>query len=394
MEVISIISFSKLLLGKAHFGDRLRYSKEAQNSSQGATNSMGPVVVWNCTKTCNLKCQHCYAGAILTETPEEMSTLTAKRMFDSLVDYKVPALLISGGEPLMRKDIWELLAYAKKIGLRTVISTNGTLIDSVAAEKIKSLSVSYVGISLDGLETINDEFRGVDGAFRRTMQGIKNCQRVGQKTGLRLSLSKNTIKDLPAIFDLIESERISRVCFYHLVYSGRGEQLVTADLNFEEKRRTLDYIIEKTFEFEKKGLDTEILTVDNHCDGIYLYQYMKNKDINKAKEILRLLSINGGNRSGSAIGAIDWQGNVYIDQFTRNRVLGNTQLSRFSSIWQGENNEFLEKLRNRKEYLGGRCKFCKWLEQCNGNFRARALSTGDFWAADPACYFTDKEIIE
>ena len=156
----------------------------------------------------------------------------------------------------------------------------------------------------------------------------------------------------------------------------------------------MDYIIEKTFEFEKKGLDTEILTVDNHCDGIYLYQYMKNKDINKAKEILRLLSINGGNRSGSAIGAIDWQGNVYIDQFTRNRVLGNTQLSRFSSIWQGENNEFLEKLRNRKEYLGGRCKFCKWLEQCNGNFRARALSTGDFWAADPACYFTDKEITE
>lgn len=389
-----IISFSKLLLGKSHFGDRLRYNKDSKGSGQGATTTMGPVVVWNCTQTCNLKCQHCYAGAILTKTPQEMSTLAAKKMFDSLVSYKVPALLISGGEPLLRKDIWELLEYAKQIGLRTVISTNGTLIDLATAQKIKSLAVSYVGISLDGLEQINDEFRGVKGAFARTLQGIKNCQKVGQKTGLRLSLSKNTIKDLPAIFDLIESEKIARVCFYHLVYSGRGEQLVATDLTAQEKRETLDYIIAKTLEFEQKGLETEILTVDNHCDGIYLYKYMQERDLNKATEIFKLLSLNGGNRSGSAIGAIDWQGNVYIDQFTRNECLGNVQEQDFRNIWQGLDNEFLLKLRARKDYLTGRCQVCKWLNQCNGNFRARALSMGNFWAADPACYFTDQEIAE
>ena len=292
----------------------------------------------------------------------------------------------------MRPDLLELLAYGKSIGLRMVISTNGTLIDKEVAAKIKALEVSYVGISLDGMEAVNDKFRGVPGAYEKALSGIRNCYGVKQKTGLRLTLSRETARELPEIFDLIEKEGIERVCFYHLVYSGRGSAIQNEDLTQEEKRKVLDFIIEKTFDFQKRGIKTEILTVDNHCDGIYLYRYMKDKNPIQAEEIMRLISINGGNRSGVAISAVDWEGNVYIDQFTKEIKLGNVREESFGHIWDGKGNEFLQKLRDRKTYLKGRCKDCKWLDQCNGNFRARALSTSDIWNEDPACYFTDEEI--
>ena len=121
---------------------------------------------------------------------------------------------------------------------------------------------------------------------------------------------------------------------------------------------------------------------------------MQKKDPKRAAEILQLLTVNGGNRSGVAIGAVDWAGNVYIDQFTRHLALGNVGQQSFKDIWQNADNVFLQELRERKLHIKGRCRTCKWLGQCNGNFRARGLSSGDFWAADPACYFTDQEIAE
>jgi len=387
-----MISFSKLLLGQEHFGDSLRYHPTSLAQIRGTTEGKGPIVVWNCTRTCNLKCRHCYAEAIQTKTPNELTTREAKKFMDSLVVYKVPVLLFSGGEPLVREDIFELMEYGKKIGLRMVISTNGTRINKETAQKIKELGISYVGISLDGMDEVNDAFRGVEGAYNKAIMGFRNCQEVNQKTGLRLTLSRTTYKELTNIFNFIETEKIPRVCFYHLVYSGRGSQIKDEDLSVQEKRKTLDYIIEKTLDFGKRNIKTEILTVDNHCDGIYLYQYMKEKDEIKAKEILKLLTINGGNRSGVAISSVDWEGNVYIDQFTRDFSLGNIREKTFGEIWNGENDIFLQKLRDRKSYIHGRCKVCKWINQCNGNFRARAMSTGDPWASDPACYFSDEEI--
>lgn len=387
-----MISFSKLLTEQRHYGDNLRYNVKAEGQTRGTIQGAGPVVVWNCTKACNLLCRHCYASAAAKQAPQELSTQEAKLLMDSLVSYKVPVLLFSGGEPLLRPDIFELLAYGVKIGLRIAVSTNGTLIDLPTAQKLKEIGVSYVGISLDGLRAVNDAFRGVAGAYDKTMTGFSNCRIAGQKTGLRLSLSKTTFHELPDIFNLIEAEHIARVCFYHLVYSGRGAELKNEDLTPAEKRQTLDFIIKKTLDFNKRNIDTEILTVDNHCDGIYLYQYMQGKNPAKATAILQLLSINGGNRSGMAIGAVDWEGNVYIDQFTRDIPIGNIREKSFGEIWQGEDNPFLAQLRNRKHFITGRCRQCKWLAQCSGNFRARALSAGDVWGSDPACYFSDEEI--
>lgn len=387
-----MISFSKLLLDQQHFGDSLRYHPGVQGRTRGTTADKGPIVVWNCTRTCNLNCRHCYAEAVNTYRSGELSTDEAKQFMDSLVSYKVPVLLFSGGEPLMRRDIFELFEYGNQLGLRMVISTNGTLIDREKAKRIKELGISYVGISLDGLKDVNDSFRGVSGAFERAMEGFRNCHEAGQKTGLRLTLSRTTYQDLPSIFNLIEKEKIKRVCFYHLVYSGRGSNIANEDLTHNETREALDFIIEKTLDFHRRGIETEILTVDNHCDGIYLYEYMKNRDKEQSQKILSLITANGGNRSGSAISSVDWEGNVYIDQFTRGIPLGNIKEKSFGDIWDGYDNPFLEMLRDRKKHLKGRCTSCRWLNQCNGNFRARAQSTGDLWASDPACYLTDEEI--
>lgn len=387
-----MISFSKLLLGQEHYGDSLRYHPDSHGQTRGTRAGNGPIVVWNCTQACNLNCRHCYAEAIPHPAQGELTTAEAKSLMDSLAAYKVPVLLFSGGEPLMRHDIFELLAYGKTLGLRMVISTNGTLINPEKAARIKALGISYVGISLDGLQEVNDAFRGHQGAYRHAMNGFENCRAVGQKTGLRLTLSRTTANELPAIFDLIEKNHIPRVCFYHLVYSGRGLEMKDEDLSAAEKRKALDFIIEKTLDFGARNIPTEILTVDNHCDGIYLYEYLKARDSVRADHILKMITISGGNRSGVAIANIDWKGQVYIDQFTRENPIGQIRENAFGTIWDGETNEFLQKLRNRREHIEGRCRSCKWLDQCNGNLRARALSTGSIWASDPGCYFTDEEI--
>ena len=386
-----MISLTKLLLGREHFGDRLRYHGGAPLST-GAAPGMGPVVVWNCTRACNLACRHCYASATADGSEKELSTEEGKAFLESLAELRVPAVLLSGGEPLMREDVFELLEYGISLGLRMVLSTNGTLIDGSTARKLRSLAVSYAGISLDGLEEVNDDFRGTKGAFKKTLSAFRHCRAAGQRAGLRLSLTRSTIRELPAIFRLVEEEGISRVCLYHLVSAGRGGDLHGEDLAPEETREALDFLIEKTLDFGSRGVDTEILTVDNHCDGLYIYLKMRERDPERAELIFDLLSRSGGNRSGMAIGAVDWEGVVTIDQFTRSMVLGNIREKGFAAVWRGEGNAFLAMVRDRKKHLRGRCGACPRLEQCNGNLRARALAAGDFWGPDPACYLTDEEI--
>ena len=143
-------------------------------------------------------------------------------MIDDLASFGSPVLLFSGGEPLMRPDLTELLQYAVSRGMRAVISTNGTLITKEKADAFQRIGLSYVGISLDGMQATHDRFRGMPGAFRATMLGLRNCQEAGLKVGVRFTINRHNVADIPAIFDLLEAEDIPRCCFYHLVYSGEG----------------------------------------------------------------------------------------------------------------------------------------------------------------------------
>lgn len=325
---------------------------------------------------------------------DELTTEEAKKFIDDLAEFKVPVLLFSGGEPLIRPDFFELAAYAAAKGIRPTLSTNGTLITREVAQEIKSIGVGYVGISLDGLAAVNDRFRGVEGAFNLAMRGIENCVAVGQRVGLRFTINHHNFEELDKIFDFIEAERINRVCFYHLVYSGRGSQMLAEDVTPAESRQAMDTIIRRTKDFARRGLDKEILTVDNHCDGVYMYlKALAEGDDATAAQIKKFISMNGGNRSGIAFGEVDPLGYVHPDQFTQHHTFGNVRERKFGDIWTDTSNPILAGLKNRKPLLKGRCAHCKFLDACNGNFRTRAEAvTGDFWASDPSCYLNDAEI--
>lgn len=391
-----MIGVSKLLCNLVTPHDVQRYGRLSgslpSNMLQFSADKK-PIVVWNMTRACNLACVHCYASAGCAPDPDEMSTKEAMAFIDDIAAFGAPTLLFSGGEPLVRPDLFELGAYAKSRGLRTVISTNGTLINEAAAKKIKDAGFSYVGVSLDGLRDTNDKFRGLSGAFDSALEGIGNCRRQGVKVGLRFTINKSNFRQIPDIFNIMAENEIPRVCFYHLVYSGRGTGIVDHSLTLRESRETADLIFDKTVESFKNGRRVEVLTVDNHCDGVYLYLRALRDDPARAAEIYTLLEYNGGNNSGIAISCVDQAGNVHPDQFWRHYSFGNVKERPFSKIWPDVSDELMARLKNRKPYLKGRCAICKYLNICNGNFRVRAEAVfNDAWAPDPACYLTDGEI--
>ncbi len=391
-----MIGISKLYCGTVEPSDALRYGRHSSQLPSHLlqfSSDKKPVVVWNITRRCNLKCVHCYAHAKDMEFANELTTEEGKALIDDLAQFGVPVLLFSGGEPLVRKDLPELAEYAVKKGMRAVISTNGTLIDKKMAAILKKIGLSYVGISLDGMKDVNDHFRGVKGAFDKALEGIENCKEAGIKVGLRFTVNKYNVNEIPKIFDLLEEKDIPRVCFYHLVYAGRGSDLVEQDLSHQETRAAVDLIIDRTKALHDKGLMKEVLTVDNHADGPYLYMRMLKENPERAKEVLELLNMNEGNNSGRGIGCISWDGEVHADQFWRHRSFGNVRQRPFSQIWTGEHDELLKQLKDKKKYVKGRCATCRWLNVCGGNFRVRAEAlTGDVWAPDPACYLSDEEI--
>jgi radical SAM protein with 4Fe4S-binding SPASM domain len=231
------------------------------------------------------------------------------------------------------------------------------------------------------------------GAFDAALKGIAACKRQGIKVGLRFTINKRNYEDVGAIFDLIERERIDRACFYHLVYSGRGTGMREDALAPEQTRQVVDLIIDRAADFHRRGLDKDILTVDNHADGVYLYLRMLREGSARAGEVLQLLRWNGGNSTGIGIADVDNQGSVHPDQFWWHHTVGNVRQRKFGDIWTDTSDPILAGLKDRKPLLHGRCAACKHLDICNGNFRVRAEAVhGDVWAPDPACYLTDEEI--
>lgn len=391
-----MIGISKLYCGTVEPSDALRYGRQSAQLPSHLlqfSEDKRPVVVWNVTQRCNLRCVHCYAHAKNQHFDNELSTEEGRLLIDDLAAFGVPVLLFSGGEPLIRPDLPELAAYAVEHGMRAVISTNGTLIDPAMARNLKQIGLSYVGISVDGTEAINDRFRGVAGAYRKAIEGIRNCREAGIKVGLRFTINRFNAGEIPAIFELLEAEQVPRVCFYHLVYAGRGSNLVKDDLSHEETRAAVDLILDRTADLHQRGLDKEVLTVDNHADGPYLYLRLLRENPERAAQVLELLRMNEGNNSGRGIGCVSWDGEVYADQFWRHHSFGNVRRTPFSRIWTQPEDPLLAQLKEKKKWVTGRCATCRWLDVCGGNFRVRAEAlTGDVWAPDPACYLTDEEI--
>jgi radical SAM protein with 4Fe4S-binding SPASM domain len=400
-----MINVTRLYAARETTGDPLRYGQAGpQNVGHGhhfkdhaqakSAGERRPVVVWNITRRCNLACVHCYTDSCNQDYPDELTLEEGKALIDDLAGFGIPALLFSGGEPLIRHDLFDLAEYAVHKGLRPVLSTNGTLIDAACARKMKDLGFIYIGISLDGLQEVNDRFRGVNGAFAAAMRGFRHCREVGQRVGLRLTLTRRNFLDLEGIFDFIQAEGIPRACFYHLVYSGRGRTMESDDLSPEESRQALDIICRRTREAVDHGIDLDVLTVDNHVDGPYIYLKLLKEDATRAAQVKQLLEWNGGGRysTGVGIGNVDFLGNVHPDQFWQDKTFGNIRQRPFSAIWQDTSDELMAGLKDRLGLLKGKCRECRFLPLCGGSMRVRAFRHfNDPWMHDPACYLTDEE---
>ena len=391
-----MLSVTRLLNGTATSSDALRYGRSTASVPSHLLHFSAdkkPVVVWNVTQRCNLYCMHCYASSRNREYPGELTGEEGFSLLDDLAQFGAPTVLFSGGEPLTRPDLFQLVSHASASGLRCVLSTNGTLITPQAAGNIAASGFTYVGVSLDGIDAVHDKIRGKKGAFQEALRGLRLCRDRGVRVGLRFTVHRKNLDQLPAIFDLLETEGIDRCCVYHLAYAGRGDKIRSYDLTPAQTRSAVEYIFDRVQDFEARGIDKEILTVDNHADNVLLYKRVQRDAPERAQDVYQMLEWNGGNQSGIAIACVDPQGNVHADQFSWDYTLGNVRERPFSEIWSDATEPRMAVLKDRKPHLKGRCGGCQWLSICNGNLRVRAERYfDDFLAPDPACYLTDEEI--
>ncbi|MHA2006243.1 MAG: radical SAM protein [Promethearchaeota archaeon] len=396
-----MIGVSKLLLGAPSESDGLRYRAVSADSpdqisyNKQNVKSNKPIVVWNSTRQCNLKCIHCYASATTKPIKGELSTEEGKALLESIASYGCPVVLFSGGEPFMRKDLFELIEYADTLKLRPVISTNGTLISKENALAAKKSGVKYIGVSLDGLEEINDKFRGVNGAFKLAINGMKNSLNAEIKTGLRFTLTRYNHMDLPGVLLKLRDIGVNRCCIYHLDYSGRGKDILKSDLPLKQWRNAIKNYFELTKIHHKNGYHIESLLVGNYCDAGFLYHYLQKEDPSKAQWAYDLLKRNGGEGTGETIASIDFLGNVHANQFWHDYSFGNIHDRSFGEIWEDTTDPIMKGLKDKAQFIKGRCSVdnCRFFEICKGGSRVRSLAlTGDVWGPDPACYLTDEEI--
>jgi heme d1 biosynthesis radical SAM protein NirJ len=354
----------------------------------------GPVVIWNLVRRCNLTCLHCYSISTDIDFPGELSAAEVFRVLEDLKAARVPALILSGGEPLLRKNLFDIAARAKGLGFTTALSTNGTLIDVPLAGRIAATGFDYVGVSLDGLRETHDRFRRKEGAYDKALNGIGLCRDMGVKVGLRFTLTQDNAADLPALLDLAEAERIDKFYLSHLNYAGRGNVNRKHDAQFRVTRAAMDLLFERCWEYAQRGAHKEFVTGNNDADGVYFLRWARAHVPGLDEKHLRAkLAEWGGNSSGVNVANIDNLGNVHPDTMWWDCTLGNVRTRPFGAIWQDTRHPIMAGLKARPRALKGRCASCAYVDVCGGNTRVRAMKTsGDPWGEDPACYLDNAEL--
>ncbi|MCR6628708.1 MAG: heme d1 biosynthesis radical SAM protein NirJ [Magnetospirillum sp.] len=353
----------------------------------------GPVVIWNLVRRCNLSCRHCYSASTDKDFSGELST---DEVFATLADLKaagVPALILSGGEPLLRPDLFAIAAEAKRLGFHLSLSTNGTLIDEDLADRIAAARFDYVGISIDGLPGLHDHFRGKDGAHSAALAGIRRCRRRDLNVGLRFTVTQDNAPQLDDLLALMRAEGVGKFYLSHLNYAGRGNRNKGEDAGMALARSTMDRLFEAALADVEAGGGHEFVTGNNDADGPYFLGWVRRRFPDRAEHIRAKLHQWGGNASGMNVANIDNLGWVHPDTMWWHERLGNVRERAFGDIWRDTSNPLMAALKTHPRTLGGRCAGCRHLAICNGNSRVRAERVhGDRWAEDPGCYLTDEEI--
>jgi heme d1 biosynthesis radical SAM protein NirJ len=358
-----------------------------------ARNPPGPVVIWNLIRRCNLTCKHCYSISADKDFPGELSTDEVFGVMNDLKRFRVPVLILSGGEPLLRPDIYDIAARGKAMGFYVGLSSNGTLIDEDNIGRIEAIGFDYVGVSLDGIAQTHDTFRRMEGAFDKSMHGIRLCKQRGIKVGIRFTLTQDNAHDLPALLQLMEDEGLDKFYLSHLNYAGRGNRNRKNDAFHRTTRQAMDLLFDTCWQAQQAGRPKEFVTGNNDADGVYLLLWVRRNFPALESHIRARLEQWGGNASGVNVANIDNLGNVHPDTMWWNHTLGNVRERPFSDIWMDTSDPIMAGLKARPRKVGGRCGACAEFAICGGNTRVRAWQvTGDPWAEDPACYLDDEEI--
>jgi len=338
-----------------------------------------------------MKCPHCYAAAVAEPSPTDLTHAEGSRLLEELAACGVRIVIFSGGEPLLRPDLFELIAHARYLGISPQLSTNGVFIDDETAARLCEVGVAYVGISIDGLEEFNDEYRGEKGGFAAALAGLRNSKAAGMKTGLRMTLSCRNVDQLDAMIDVATQADVDRFYISHLVYSGRGFKVAHEDLSRKQVREVLNKLFARAEAMLDEGSGPRIVTGSNDSDGVLLLRWIEDRYGESAAEPVReLLLQRGGNSAGERVINIDPRGRVHPDQFWRAAVLGDVRKESMAKILE---HPLREQLSNRLDHLKGRCGACSERLLCRGSHRERALAYyRDQWAPDPACVMEDSEI--
>ncbi|MHC1566296.1 MAG: radical SAM protein [Candidatus Syntropharchaeia archaeon] len=385
-----MIIFSKLLADRGTVWEAVRAREMAMRDAPDDlirfTSEKKPVVMWNITRACNLRCEHCYLDAQLGPHPDELTLEEGKRLIDEFAEMEIPMVIVTGGEPLISKNFFPYAFYAKEKRVRMVVSSNGTVITPEVAERMKEANILYVGVSIDAASPeIHDAFRGVKGAWKRAIEGVQNAIDAGLKTGFRITIGKDNWKEIPALLDLAVEMGVPRFCVYHLVPTGRGENIMEWDITKEERIEVLKFLYEKAIEL--KDLEIEILTTDSPMDGVYILERLKKEDPERFKLVRELLKISGGCSIGNKVANIDHLGNVSPCHFTPLIKIGNIREKSFREIWIENPCDILIKLREKRKYLRGKCGRCEYNDVCGGCRQKAMYFRGDFFEEDPTCIY-------
>jgi len=345
-----MIAFSRLLCGYASVSGVMRGKASGQvvpEVHQFSFTEPPLLVAWNATYRCNLSCSHCHIDADDRCAGDELTEVEARAMIDDLAEMRVPVLLFSGGEPLVREDVLDLARYASAKGLQPLLSTNGTLIDRQMAERIHSAEVHYAGISIDGLEATHNQFRRNSRAFQDAVEGISNCNEAGVKAGIRFTPNALSNHDLPGVLDLAEELKVSRFCMHNSTCSGPKSVLKNQGVTPEEWRNAVSFLIEKAMDWDRRGIQIEIITTDQHAEGAYVHSYVTRTLPDHAEGVRRLLEMSGGCSASCKMSNVDPAGNVHVCQFRGQVTLGNVRKRKFSEIWRDPDSAALEQLRRK-----------------------------------------------
>ena len=349
------------------------------------------MVIWNLLRRCNLTCKHCYSTSTDSDFRGELETAEILRGIDDLRAAGVRVLILSGGEPLMHPDLFEIAAHARQAGMFVALSSNGTLIDEGNIQRVAEARFDYVGISLDGLRETHDRFRQKQGSFDAALAAMRLCREADIRVGMRTTLTEENAAQLPALLDLMRELDVQKFYLAPQLQWPRPPQPRPRRPPPAHPRGPRA-ALRTGRRGHPAGRDSDFVTGNNDADAILLLDWLKRRRPQQLARLCELLLDWGGNASGEGIANIDNTGEVHPDSYWWHHSVGNIRHQRFADFWFERPDPLLLQLRQRPRPVVGRCSQCRWLDICNGNTRTRAWAGGELWGEDPGCYLSDQEI--